>query len=99
MDTSVFEVPESERSNFIKVDAPVEEAKKPDGQKKVEKTWVVAAHVIDHVEGEVFKSLEDATSKFEKLNGGKWAACLFDPAFEMLKKYGGIGEDGWNILK
>jgi len=45
MDTSVFEVPVSERSNFIKVDVPVEEAKKPDDQKKVEKTWVVAWHV------------------------------------------------------
>jgi hypothetical protein len=27
--------------------------------------WVVAWHVIDHAEGQVFKSLELATKKFE----------------------------------
>jgi hypothetical protein len=45
MDTSVFEALESERSNLIKIDAPLEQANKADDQKMVENTWVVAWHV------------------------------------------------------
>jgi len=47
----------------------------------------------------VFKSLDDAISKFNKCDGGKWATCLIDPEFEIIKKYGGVGEKEWNMLK
>lgn len=45
-DTSMFDAAESQRSNFIKVDVPVEEAKKPDEQKKGQEDFQIDSSVI-----------------------------------------------------
>jgi len=60
--------------------------------------WVVAWHVRDHAEGEVFADERSATSKYNKLNGGEWAARLYDGSGNTKKQYGSMGARDWALL-
>jgi len=60
--------------------------------------WVVTWHVSDHAEGQVYTDMEAAQHKFNELDGGAWAARLYDKDLVVLQQYGGMGSEEWGQL-
>jgi hypothetical protein len=62
------EAAESQRSNFVKVDNPIDEAKKPDDQKKGEKDFQIDSSVIRAEIDELVNSLKKKNSENEYMS-------------------------------
>merc|ERR1719401_350037 len=61
--------------------------------------WVVTWHERDHAEGQVFVGKAAAEAKYKELDGGAWAARLYDPAISKVKQYGSMGTQEWQQLE
>jgi len=59
--------------------------------------WFVVWHE-GHAEGEVHSSEETARAKFNDLHGGPFRAILYDQDLTEFARYGGGGQDDWQLL-
>jgi hypothetical protein len=58
--------------------------------------WIVAWH-DGSAQGQAHRSRAAAETQFSELDGGNWAACLFDPALLVIRCYGGWLDDATNL--
>jgi hypothetical protein len=58
--------------------------------------WIVAWH-DGSAQAQAHRSHAAAETHFSELDGGNWAACLFDPALLMIRRYGGWLDHASNL--
>ena len=60
--------------------------------------WVVVWHMWDAAEGFAFSSEEAARQTYDTLDGGDYAARMYDTERNIIAQYGVMGENDWAML-